>query len=84
DRELYAWANTENERPGSARAELSKISPLMKRLDEVRGDVHRLPVSEALERILSAFPVLESATLLAGEQGRNNVLKIRSMAVERD
>ncbi len=75
DRELYAWARGED---------IPKVSALLETLREGRGEIHRLPVSEALDRILLAFPVLESATLLAGEQGRNNVLKVRSLALKRE
>ncbi|MDP6620369.1 MAG: hypothetical protein QGG90_13150, partial [Nitrospinota bacterium] len=54
------------------------------RLRAVRRTIRPLPVSEALDRVLAGFPVLESAILLAGEQGRSNVLKIRSLALERE
>ncbi|MFQ5912103.1 MAG: UvrD-helicase domain-containing protein [Nitrospinota bacterium] len=81
DREIFTWAEAGR---ASGPAGLSKASFLMERLVEVQAEIHRLPLSEALDRILTAFPVLESATLLAGEQGRNNVLKVRSLALERE
>ncbi|MBI2881306.1 MAG: UvrD-helicase domain-containing protein [Candidatus Tectomicrobia bacterium] len=75
DKELYAWAQG---------LPLPKAPSLGERLERVRAEIRRLPVSEALDRVLSAFPVLESAALLAGEQGRNNVLKVRSLALGRE
>ena len=80
DKELLEWSQADGE--------LAKNSPkaetVIRRLDNLRKDVQRLPVSEALDQILQRLPVLETATLLAGEQGRSNVLKARSMALERE
>ncbi len=76
DKELVAWRR-EAEIPPRA-------SAMEERLRAVRRAIRPLPVSEALDRVLAGFPVLESAILLAGEQGRSNVLKIRSLALDRE
>lgn len=76
DKELVAWRRKTEIPP--------KASAMEERLRAVRRAIRPLPVSEALDRVLAGFPVLESAILLAGEQGRSNVLKIRSLALERE
>ncbi|HJM43892.1 MAG TPA: UvrD-helicase domain-containing protein, partial [Nitrospinota bacterium] len=76
DKELVAWRREAEIPP--------KASAMDERLRAVRRTIRPLPVSEALDRVLAGFPVLESAILLAGEQGRSNVLKIRSLALERE
>ena len=76
DKELVAWRREAEIPP--------KASAMEERLRAVRRAIRPLPVSEALDRVLAGFPVLESAILLAGEQGRSNVLKIRSLALERE
>ncbi|MFQ5692187.1 MAG: UvrD-helicase domain-containing protein, partial [Nitrospinota bacterium] len=74
DKELYDWARGARGGGGGAAASVPpKASSLIERLDRVRAEIRLLPVAAALDRVLSAFPVLESAALLAGEQGRNNV-----------
>ena len=80
DKELLEWSQTDGEPAKNS----SKAEAVIRRLDHLRKDVQRLPVSEALDRILQRLPVLETAALLAGEQGRSNVLKVRSMALDRE
>lgn len=80
DKELLAWAEAI-----SGREEITpKAEAIIRRLDILRKDAQRLPVPEVFDRIFQTLPVLESAILLAGEQGRFNVLKARSMILRRE
>ena len=80
DKELLEWSQADGELAENS----PKAEVVIRRLDNLCKDVQRLPVSEALDQILQRLPVLETATLLAGEQGRSNVLKARSMALKRE